>query len=123
MSDGTAEVEVEDPGLHPGDPTFDVDLQQTVHLGGHDDQGVVDGGRAAGQAGPAPPGDERSAVPDRALHRVRDLLGRAREAHRDGSPPLGSRIAGVQRQLERFRARLPGAESKYEVGDERLQSW
>ena len=66
VRDRTAEVEVEDARLDPGDPRLDVDLQHTVHLGGHDDQRVVDGRRAARQPGAAAAGHERPAVPDRA---------------------------------------------------------
>ena len=116
-----AEVEVEDPGLDPGDPGLDVDLQHTVHLGRDDHERVVDRGRSAGQPGAAPPGDERTPVTDRALHRVRDVLGRSGEADRDGTPAFGARVAGVERELERLRARLTGAESAFEIGDERLR--
>jgi hypothetical protein len=61
-------------------------------------------------------------VAHRALHRVRDLLGRAREADRDRTSTRGARIAAVQRELERFRARVSGAESAFEIGDQRLRS-
>jgi hypothetical protein len=54
--------------------------------------------------------------------RVRDLFGRAGEADRDGASPLGARVAGVQRELERLGARLSGSEPAFEIGDERLCS-
>jgi hypothetical protein len=60
-------------------------------------------------------------VADRALDRVGDVVGRAREADRDGTPALGARVAGVERELQRLGARPPGAESAFEVGDQRLR--
>ena len=68
-----AEIEVEHARLHPREPLLGVDLEHAVQPGGDDHEGVVDGGRAAGEPGTAPPGDERPVVARRHAYRVGDL--------------------------------------------------
>ena len=62
MAHAAAQVEVEDTGLDPGDAVDGVNLQYTVELRRDDTTGVADRRRAAGEPGPAPPGDERAPV-------------------------------------------------------------
>ena len=108
VRDLAAEVEVEHAGLDPRDPLVGVDLEHAVQLGGDDDQRVVDGCGAAGEAGAAPPGHERPVVPRRDAHRGGDLVARAREAHDRGAPARDARVARVERELERLGARRSG---------------
>ena len=56
------EVQVDDPRLHPGHPVHGVDLQDPVHLGGHDHHRVAHGHRPTGEARPRAPGHERAPV-------------------------------------------------------------
>ena len=82
VRDLATQVEVEHAGLHPGHALVGVDLEHAVELRGHDDDGIVDRGRAAGEPGATPPGHERPVVLRRDPHRARDLVARSREAHR-----------------------------------------
>ena len=112
VGDRAAEVEVEHPRLHPRAPLLGVDLEHAVEPGGDDHDGVVDGGRAAREAGAAPPGDERPVVARRHPHRVGDLAAGLGEAHDGGAAPRHARVARVERELERLGARPVGAEDR-----------
>ena len=90
-----AEVGVEHSGLDPGLPGVEVDGQDPVHLGRHDDDGVVQRDGPAGQPGPRPAGNERDAVAPGRVHALLDLGGRGREDdHRRWRPPCWSRRGG-----------------------------
>jgi hypothetical protein len=58
-------------------------------------------------------------VAGRGADGVRHVLGAAREADGDGGTALDPRVAAVERELERLRARLPASQPGFEVGDER----
>jgi hypothetical protein len=62
MAHAAAQVEVEDTWLDPRDSVDGVNLQYTVEMGRDDDHGTTDRRRAAGEPGPAPPGDEGAPV-------------------------------------------------------------
>jgi hypothetical protein len=53
-------------------------------------------------------------------HRKCNFLGRSWEAHRDGPSVFDPGIAAVERKLERLRARPAGAQSSFEIGNERV---
>ena len=62
VRDRPREVEVEHARLDPREALVGVDLEDAVHLRGHDDDRVVDRRRAAREAGAAPPRHERPVV-------------------------------------------------------------
>ena len=107
VGDGPGEIEVQHAGLHPRHPFLGVDLEDPIQLGGDDHERVVDRRRPAGEAGTAPPRDERPVVPCRDAHCVGDLATVAREADARRAPAGDAGIAGVQRELELLRARDP----------------
>jgi hypothetical protein len=114
-----AEIEVEDPGFDPRQPLVGVDLENVVELGGHDHEGIVDRGRTAGEAGPAPPGHERSVVARRDADCLDDLAPGTGKADHRGAASGDARVARVERELQWFGARLIGAEHRLEVAEER----
>ena len=120
MRDRAREVEVEHARLHPRDPSRLVDLEHPVHLRRDDDDRFVERRRAPGEAGAAAPGDEGPPVPERDVHRGRDLGRVTREAHGRGRSDGDTRVARVQRELEGFGGRTirPGNGAK--VGEELL---
>ena len=105
VAHGAGEIEVQDAGLDPGDTRDRVDVEHAVHLRRDDHDRIAQRRRAAGQAGAAPARHERPSVLSRDAHRGRDLVGRARPAHRDCGTLGDTRVARVQRELERLGAR------------------
>ncbi len=98
---GAGEIEVENTGLDPGKPIDGIDREHSIHLRGHDQDGVIERSRTTGQAGAGAAGHEGSAMPhghpNAGLH-----LGRTRgEAHHAGVPFEVGCIAPVEGQLGR----------------------
>ncbi len=108
------EVEVEEPGLHPGEPVLGAHLEDPLHLRGDDDEGVADRGGGAGEPRPRSAGDDREAVRRRRRGRrsgcPRSCGGRPRARIR---PPRARRhgctacARGGRRAPRRRPARLP----------------
>ena len=95
-----------------------VDLEQPVHLGGHDDHRVVERGRAAREPGTAAARDEGPAVPPRDPDGRGDLVARSRETHGNGSTNGDAGVSRVQRELEGLGTRTILTDGGSEVGDE-----
>ena len=121
VRDLPAEIQVEHARLDPGELLVGVDLEHAVESRGDDHEGIVDRRRAAGQAGAAPSRHERPVVARRDPDRVGDLPAVAGEAHDRGPPAGDARVACVQRELQRFGARLAGSECRLQVGEERVR--
>ena len=120
VRDGPGEIEIEQAWLNPGDAGVGVDVEEPVHVGGDNDHGVFEWRRAAGEPGAAAPGDERPAVLAGDTNGGGDLVGRSRPTHCDGVPLTDARVAGVQRELERLRARTGRTERVAQIDEERV---
>ena len=120
VAHGAGEIEVQDAGLDPGDPRDRVDVEHAVHLRRDDHDRIAERCRAAGQAGAAAARDERPSVPSRDAHRGRDLVGGARPAHRDRGTFGDTRVARVQRELERLGARSLRPDRGTQIIEERV---
>ena len=123
VRDRPRQVEVEHARLDPRDPLDRVDLEHAVHLGRHDDDGVVERGRPAGEPGAAPPRDERHVV----------ALARSRTAAAISSVERGKHtalvlprstpgVACVERELERLGPRAVGTERGAQIVEQRVTS-
>ncbi len=110
MGDRAREIEVEHARLHPRDPLLGIDLENAVELCGDDDDGVVDGSRAAREAGTTPSHHERPIVACSHPHHCRDFVTAAREAHRGRAAARDACVARVERELEWFCAHSIGIE-------------
>ena len=113
IGDGPTQIEVEHAGLDPGHALLGIDLED-------DDQRIADRRGTTREAGATPAGDERPVVTRRDAHGVGDLPVVAREAHRRSVTGGDSRVARVQRELERLRAGPVRSECGAEIGEQRV---
>src|SRR4029077_16967796 len=84
-----------------------------------DHHGIAERRRATGEAGAAPAGDEGTPVPARDADRSGDLGRGSRPADRYRLPFAHTRVAPVQRELERFGTGTRRAERVAEVSQKR----
>src|SRR5262249_59656836 len=102
----------------PRHTRVNVDLEDTVHLGGDDHDRVVERCSATGEPGARATRDERPAVATGHPHARLHLRGRGREAH-DAGPALDvRRVPPVEADLGATRVHAYGPEGGPEVGDE-----
>ena len=99
-----------------------IDLEHAVHPRGDDDHRVVERRRAAGEAGAAPPRDERPAVAAGDAHRGGDLVGRRGQHTATARASVDPGVAPVERELERLGTRTGRTERGAEIGEQRVVS-
>ena len=114
------QVEVEEPRLHPREPVLRPDLEDAVHLRGHDDESVADRRRRPREPGAAPAGDHGEVVRGRRANACHDVVRRAGEDD-EGRRALDHRgVTRVQPERERVRQHFAGAERVLELSSRQI---
>jgi hypothetical protein len=97
-----------------------VDVEDAVHLRGHDDECVVKRYRAAREPGATAARNERALVPAGDADGTGHLVRGPGPADRDRAALAHARVACVQRELERLGARGVRTERRAQIGEERV---